>query len=1105
MPSASPRRAVPFALTLLLAAGMLAVGTPAPVRAQMDTSSLLGPLHFRHIGPVGNRVASVAGVADDDQIYYVGAASGGLWKTEDAGLTWRALMDDQPVNAIGALEVAPSDPNVIWAGTGEPHIRSNVSIGNGVYRSTDGGENWSHVGLDATGRISDIAVHPDDPDTAYVAALGHAHAPQPERGIYRTTDGGASWEHVLFVDENTGASDIEMDPNNPRILFAGMWQVSVNTWNRESGGPSSAIHMSRDGGDTWERLQGRGLPGLPIGKIDVCMTPSDSKRVYALIETGDGVPWHEADTEAGELWRSDDGAGSWRLVNSNRNLTGRSAYYNNCFVAPDDPNEAYFLTSSFAYTLDGGATTTESSGFFGGGDATYMQAPGGDHHDMWIDPTNADRMIVGHDQGISISENRGKGWNRIQLPIAQMYHVTADTAVPYFVYGNRQDGPSFRGPSNSRTGGFFGGGITRGLWKPVGGGESGFATPDPTDPDVIWSSASGSGAVGGIVVRYRESIGQFRQTEVWPESTIGWAAEELKYRFQWTFPLLISPHDNETVYVTSQVVHRTRNRGQSWDVISPDLTTNDKTRQGISGGLTPDNIGVEYCCVIYAFDESPIQQGVFWAGSNDGLVHMSRDDGANWTNVTGNIPDLPPDGVVRAIQASKRAAAKAYLTVERHQVGDFAAYVYKTEDYGASWTKITNGIADSVLSYTRHIEEDPVREGLLYLGTENALYASWDDGGNWHSLMTDLPSAPVYGIVVQEHFNDLVVGTYGRGFWILDDLGPLQQLDADMVAALTGGDAAGSGIALFEPRDAYRFHSVTSSFSLTADPTTGENPQYGAAISYWIGEGPSEEGEDDSATEVSIRIENQAGETVRTLSGIANPGINRMWWNLRGEPATPLRLRTKPQFADWLTLGPERVREIEGGAAILQLPGSYTVVLEAGESEHRQPLTVIKDPYSEGAAGDIAAQIATLEEIRGDIDTVAGMINRVEWVRRQLIDLQQVLADSEDSEELATATDELLGTLTSVQGSLRQLRLTGTGQDGVRWPVRLHGKLTYLFSGVATADFPPTDQALEVQAVLEQELRDLAAELERVIDTDVEAFNARLRERGLGPVVIGVR
>ena len=470
---------------LRVSAILVASAAAAPVLAHPQTlpSEQLGAMTYRHIGVVGNRIASVAGVAGDPLVYYVGAASGGLWKSEDGGTTWRPLFDDQDVHSIGALAVSLSDPQTVWAGTGEPHIRSNVTIGNGVYLSTDGGENWRHMGLDATGRISRIVIHPTDPDVVYVAALGHAHAPQQERGIYRTTDGGRTWEHVLFVDTGTGASSVIMDPNNPRILFAGMWSVIVNTWGRESGGPGSGIFMSRDGGDTWTRLEGRGLPMLPVGKIDVCMSGADSRRVYALIETGDGVPWHGQETESGELWRSENGGYDWQMVNQSRDLGGRTAYYNNCRVLPDDANEVFFLTSGLSRSYDGGLTYVNHEG---------SQRPGGDNHDLWIDPTDGDRLIVGNDQGVHISVNRGETYRHIQLPIAQMYHVTVDNAVPYKVLGNRQDGPSFRGPSNTLYGGFGGSSIPRGDWHQVGGGESGFATPDPSDPNIVWSSASAS-------------------------------------------------------------------------------------------------------------------------------------------------------------------------------------------------------------------------------------------------------------------------------------------------------------------------------------------------------------------------------------------------------------------------------------------------------------------------------------------------------------------------------------------------------------------------------------------------------------------------------------
>ncbi|MFQ6045419.1 MAG: sialidase [Gemmatimonadales bacterium] len=1057
--------------------------TPS-LRAQQVDSERFAQLKYRHIGPVGNRVVAVAGVPGDRTTYFAGAASGGIWKTSDAGLTWEPVFDDQDVHAIGALAVSPSDPNIVWAGTGEPFIRSNVSIGNGVYRSTDGGETWHHMGLSGTGRIARVIIHPTNPDIVYVAALGHGYSPQPERGIYRTTDGGTTWEQVLFVDENTGASDLVMDPNNPRILFAGTWQLWIKTWGRESGGPGSGLHVSRDGGSTWTRLEGHGLPELPVGKVALCMTPEDSRRIYALIETGDGVPWHAEETESGELWRSDDGGENWKLVTHNRNLAGRTHYYSRCAVAPDDPDEAYFLAASFNRTLDGG-TTAQTASFFGG--ESGLVAPGWDHHDMWIDPTNGDRMIVGHDGGVSISDNRGESWFRIQLPVAQLYHVTVDTKIPYNVYTNRQDGPSFRGPSRSRTGGFFGGGITRGMWHSVGGGESGFATPDPEDPDVIWSSASGSGARGGIVVRYDERRRQFRNVEIWPESTGGWPAEGLKYRFQWTFPLLISPHDHTTVYATSQHVHRTTNGGQSWEVISPDLTTNDKSKQGISGGLTPDNIGVEYCCVIYAFDESPVEQGVLWAGTNDGLVHVSRDGGATWTNVTDNIPDHPPLGTVRNIDASKWEAGKAYITVDFHQVGNFDPYVYKTEDFGEHWRKITNGIQDSPLSYARNVREDPVRPGLLYLGTENALYVSFDDGESWQSLMTNLPPAPMYWIVVQEHFNDLVVGTYGRGVWILDDVTPLQQLTAEV---------AESEAHLFEPRAAYRFQPITPPTAMFDDPSAGDDPPYGASLNYWLADEP--EGE------VKIRITDQAGDTIRTLTGTKEAGMNRVWWDLRGEPSTEIKLRTKPLYADWVDLGENRWRSApRGRISVLVLPGRYTVTLEVGDKQYPRELRVLKDPNTEGTEEDIRAQTAMLLDLRRDMNAAAEMINRVEWVRRQLYDLKAVLEEESGVEEVTDAADELDRKLIAIEENLIQMKLTGTGQDAVRWPAMLGGRLEHLANGVSAGDFPPTDQAREVQAVLEERLARYRTELDAVLETDLAAFNRMRRERDLAPVITG--
>ena len=1052
----------------------LALGLPAAALAQPAPDELSG-LRFRHIGPVGNRTLAVAGIPGNRDIYYAGAATGGIWKTEDGGIKWRPVFDDQDVHAIGALAVSESDPNIVWAGTGETFIRANVSIGIGVFKSTDAGESWKHMGLDATARIGRIIIHPTNPDIVYAASLGHAYTPQPERGIYRTTDGGETWEHVLFADENTGASDLIMDPNNPRVLYAGMWHLELKTWTRVSGGPGSGIYMSRDGGDTWTRLEGNGLPELDVGKVALCMSKADSRRVYALIETADGVSLGGEAAESGELWMTSDGAKTWTLQTHNRNLSGRNAYYARCAAAPDDPDETYFLTASYAVSLDAGKSHDLRR---------FEDAPGWDHHDMWIDPTDGDRQAVAHDGGISISLNRGTSWYKIQLPIAQMYHVTVDNDIPYNVLGNRQDGPSTRGPSRAWVSGFIGGGLSRGMWHGVGGGESGFATPDPEDPNIVWSTASGAGAAGGIVTRYDERARQFRQLEVWPESTRGRPAEDLRYRFQWVFPLLISPHDRNTVYVGSQHVHRTTNGGQSWEEVSPDLTTNDKSRQTISGGLTPDNIGVEYCCVIYAIDESPVTEGVIWAGTNDGLIHLTRDGGANWTDVTANVPDMPVDGVVRNIDASRWDAGKAYMTVEAHQVGNFEPYVYRTEDFGGSWTKIVNGVADSPLSYTRNVREDPARPGLLYLGTENFLYVSFDDGENWQRLANGLPPSPMYWIAVQEHFGDLVVGTYGRGFWIMDDISPLQQWTDEVES---------SSVHLFQPRGAYRFHPITPPFAHFDDWSEGENPPYGAPINFWLAE---------AGADVSIEIHNAAGETVRTLETTGEKGLNRVTWDLREEASTQAVLRTKPLFADWVTLDEERTRAgTIGRISILAPPGEYTVALQVGDAEHTAPLEVRKDPKSEGTLEDIAAQTALLRLLRADLETVVGTVNEIDWLRRQVLDLKLLAEETRRVEAIASAVDGLDGSLLAVEEQLIQLLITGTGQDHLRWPTQLAGRILYLAGVVATSDFRPTDQMQEVYDQLHELVEARVAEFAGIVESDLGSVNSALGAAGMPGVV----
>ena len=604
-----------------------------------------------------------------------------------------------------------------------------------------------------------------------------------------------------------------MDPNNPHILFAGMWQIVLHTWDRVSGGPGSGLYKSIDGGVTWKKLSGNGLPTREIGKVGVAIAKKNSNRWYALIETGDGVPWDGKPTAKGALWSSDDAGEHWKLVTNDRALVGRAAYYTRCAVSPDNPFEMYFMASTFSHSLDGGATLSD-----------LPELPGGDNHDMWIDPTNADRMIVAHDHGVSISVTHGRTWNRVWLPNAQMYHVTVDNAIPYFVYGNKQDWTSYRGPSNSLApatgegapntnatgsgGGSDGnaGQIVRSAWREVTGGEEGFATPDPVDPNLVWSTGTLSGSEGGVVTLFDLRNGQARNVEVWPEETGGSAAADVKYRFNWEMPFLISPHDHKKIYVGSQYVHVTTDGGNSWQVISPDLTLNDKTRQRFSGGLTGDNLGVEYADVVYAIAESPKQPGVIWAGTNDGLVQVTRDGGKNWSNVTANIPNLPPLGTVSNIEASRWDAGAAYITVDFHQVNNRDPFIYKTTDFGKTWTSITNGIPHSMLSYVHCIREDPVRKGLLFVGTENSLYASFNDGQNWQPLQNNLPHAPVYWIAMQEHFHDLVLATYGRGFWILDDLTAIDEMTPEILL---------SDAHLFVPRDVYRFRTMVQPVAMT--------------------------------------------------------------------------------------------------------------------------------------------------------------------------------------------------------------------------------------------------------------------------------------------------
>jgi len=1061
-----------------------------PARAtaarEMPDTTALAALHYRYIGPEGNRTDAVAGVPGDPNVYYAGAASGGLWKTTDAGAHWDPIFDSQPVASIGAVAVAPSDPNVVWVGTGESFIRSHISIGWGMYRSTDAGKSWTHVGLENTGRIARIAIDPTDPDRVLVAALGHAYGPQPERGIFRTTDGGKTWDKVLFVNDSTGGVDVLLDPTNPRIAYAATWQIEIHTWGRKSGGAGSGIWKSVDGGATWTRIVGHGLPERAYGKVGLGISKAMPQRVYAEVETGDGIPREGQPSDSGRLFRSDDAGKSWKLVSSDLQPAGRTAYYDRMGVEPDNANEAYFLASDFTKTLDGGETMI---------DVPREQIPRGDHHDIWFDPTNGDRFIVAHDGGVGITTTRGRTWNRIQLPIAQMYHVTVDNRVPYFVYGNKQDGESAMGPSNAKQE-FFGSdaGIWRGEWRSVGGGESGWATPDTVDSNLVWSSASGSGSVGGIVTQYDVRTGTVHQVEVWPQSTEGTPADSVRYRFQWTFPLTISPHDHNTVYVGSQHVHMTTNGGMSWQEISPDLTRNDKSKQGISGGLTPDNIGVEYADVVFAIAESPITKGEIWAGTNDGLVQLTRDGGKSWTNVTANIPGMPAWMTVSNIEPSRYADGTAYITVDGHQVNNRDPWVYRTTDFGKTWTLIVKGIPKSPLSYAHVIREDPVRKGLLYLGTENALYVSFDDGGEWQPLQNNLPHAPVYWLTIQPHFHDLVVATYGRGFYILDDLTPLEQWTPETTRA---------PLALFKPRDQYRFRTVADPFTELDDIVAGENPKQGAALNFWLATGAKDTTTKDSVT---ITIANSAGDVVRTLKAPALAGLNRTYWDLRSERTTKALIRASPLHSEWFEVkaSGEAAPGI-GRFAILEPPGTYKVTLRHGGAEQSQPLVILKDPASGGSNESIAAQMETEHGIVADINDAVAQVNALEIVREQLADLSELSGKDTTLADLRTQSEALSGKLVPVEQQLYQMLLTGRGQDAVRWPTQLTEQLLYLAQSVGGSDYAPTAQQKEVAQLLHERLLKVKTQVDQLLKQEVPAFNEKLKQRNVHPVITSMR
>ncbi len=1038
---------------------ILVIGCLTSGFAQNVTPDLLSQLKYRFIGPQGNRFDAVVGVPGDTNICYAGAASGGIFKSIDGGITWEAIFDSQLVSSVSALAIVPSDPNVIWAGTGETFIRNDISVGNGVYKSTDAGKTWSNMGLPDSGRIPRIIIDPRDPDIVFVAVMGHCYGPQKDKGVYRTLDGGKTWDRVLFVDEVTGCSDIVMDPNNPRILLAGMWPYQMTHWSRNSGcGPNGGLFLSKDRGATWKKLT-NGLPKPPTGKIAVAMSANNSSRMYALIESLEGT-----------LWRSDDGGEKWKLVNKSHDLQNRPLYYTRLAASPDDYNKVYCLAGQISISSDGGETYKR------------LSLKGGDNHDMWIDPKNANRMMVANDQHVSISINRGKTWNGVTLPNAQMYHVAVDNQIPYYVYGNKQDGPSYCGPSNSKQRS-----IPSTLWHDVGGGEAGFTVPDPVDNNIVWS-----GEYQGQLTRWDRKTRHARGVSVWKEDNIGHPPKDLKYRFQWTMPITISPHDHNKVYVGSQYVHVTNNGGQSWQVISPDLTTSAPDMLERNFLLIAESADPPMSCAVFAIAESPLEKGQIWAGSNDGLLHVTRNGGKTWTNVTANIPNFPPRGKITNIEPSRYDAGTCYFSADLHEMNHWETYVYKTTDYGKTWKNISSDIPKGYLSYAHCIREDPVREGLLYLGTENMVYVSFNDGGNWVPLQEGLPHAPVHWLVIQEHFNDLVVGTYGRGFYILDDITPLQQLTPDVLK---------SDVHLFTPRPAYRFLSVSSFQGAPNELCEGQNPDYGAAINYYLRSVPK--------GDVTIRIQNEKGETFRTLKGTKNTGINRVMWDLEYEILQTAKLRTPPVGEHFVPYGPEGWRPLIQYAGrpirVLVPPGTYTVRLSVDGNEIEQKVLVKKDPSSADTEKNIQVQTELMLRIRKNQDDLIGMINSFEWIRKQMYDLKDVLQNDKGYEDVLRQLDELDKKIIDVEGNFFAMKITGQA-DTLRWPSGLYTKFASLARGISMADFPPTDSQVELHKVLEEQLMAHQKRYSNIITQDLAVFNNLLRSKNvLGIIVLKTR
>jgi photosystem II stability/assembly factor-like uncharacterized protein/DNA-binding FrmR family transcriptional regulator len=1044
-------------------------------------------LNWRLVGPFrGGRVLAVSGVVGDSHTYYFGSTGGGVWKSTDGGLTWRATTDKtQDISpSIGAIAVAPSDANVIYAGTGEACIRGDIIAGNGVYKSIDGGKTWSYSGLKDTGAIGRLIVHPKNADVAFVAALGHPFAPNSERGIFRTRDGGKTWTKVLFKDENTGGIDLAFDPANPNIIFASLWQARRSPWGMDSGGPGSGLYRSTDGGDTWKRLSGHGLPDGILGRIGVAVAYHNPNRVWALVEA-----------EKGGLFRSDDSGENWMLVNSERQYRQRAFYYTHIFADPRMADGVYVLNTGMYRSNDAGKTFHP------------IRVPHGDNHGLWIDPNDPDRMIESNDGGANVSTNGGATWTaQSNQPTAQFYHVVADSRFPYWIYGAQQDNTTVGIASASNHGP-----LDRSEWYPVGGGESGYVAPDPHDPEIIYA-----GSYGGQITRYDHRTGEEQNITPWPLNPIGSAGADQKYRFQWTEPIVFSPHDSNTLYFASQVLFKTTDHGVHWDVISPDLTRNDPAKQQASGGpITKDNTGVEVYDTIFSLVESPLQKDLIWAGSDDGLVHITTDGGKHWSDVTPKM--LPEWGTVSMIEASPRNAGTAYIAVQRHKMDDFSPYAFKTTDFGKTWTTIARGIPAG--TYIHAIREDRTHPGLLYAGTEKGVYVSWDAGANWQSIQANLPVSPVYDLYL--HDRDLIVATHGRSFWILDDLAPLQQYrpqianeDVHLYApspaghSVFGGGSPEAGISLGQnpPAGAVIYYSLKTALKAADDKTTtAQNPP---ASTESAQAEPTPAAEKKKNPPIKLEILDASGRVIRTYPpqrpqpepdgeeepqaprrdrGLpAEAGLNRFIWDLRYEGAS--RVPHSPLWAG-STDGPKA------------LPGTYQVRLTVNGKSYTEPLEIKADPRLQTTQDDLRKQFDLLLKIRDRVTETHDTVNRIREIRGQIEALNKRLENDSRAKEVADAGRRLNKKMTDVEEALIQTKIK-SNQDMLNYPIRLNNQFVALGGVVGSADTAPTQAAYDVYDMLNKQLETQMAQWRQILQTDLPAYNDVVQKQQIPAVII---